>query len=209
MIRYLTLLLVFTFGLTYAQAGQLSRLPAASFYQNFVGTHFVNQDGQAFKPGSYLDKVVLFHFIYTKCANTCPVEVKQLVDINQHFSTADQSNIQFVFVSLDSQFDKPDVLKAYAKRMGAVANNMQFLSGHYQDIKTLQDKLHLFGNPNNPSHPKFEIQQLKTTDKENVLKKHMTNLWVVDKQGNLIQRYAASPMNVSRVERELKQIADL
>jgi len=184
-------------------------IPKTSFYQNFANTHFVNQDGEAFKPEQYLGKVVLFNFIYTKCSNVCPTQTKQLVSINNKLSKAYQKKIEIIAISVDSQFDKPKVLKQYAKIMGANVNNMQFMSGHYDDIKALQEKLHLFGNPANPAHPKIDIKKLKTAAKEDVLSNHMTVLWVVDKKGQLLQRYSASPMDVKRVERELKQIADL
>jgi cytochrome oxidase Cu insertion factor (SCO1/SenC/PrrC family) len=115
----------------------------------------------------------------------------------------------FVTVSLDSQYDKPKVLKKYAKQMKADFKQWQFLSGSYDDIKSLQEKLFLFVNPANPTHPKIVLSKLKTIQKEDVLKNHMTILWVVDKKGELIQRYSASPMDIPRLEAELKQIADL
>ncbi len=199
------LLVVFMLSASLSAAG----IPQTSFYQNFANTRFVNQDGQAFKPEDYLDKVVVVNFIYTKCSNICPLQTKQLVGINNSLSKAYKKKIEIISISVDSQFDKPKVLKQYAKVMGANVNNMQFLSGGYDDIKTLQDKLHLFGNPNNPAHPKVDLEKLKTNAKEEVLSNHMTVLWVVDKQGSLLQRYSASPIDVERVERELKQIVDL
>jgi cytochrome oxidase Cu insertion factor (SCO1/SenC/PrrC family) len=101
------------------------------------------------------------------------------------------------------------VLKKYAKQMKADFKQWQFVSGSYDDIKSLQEKLFLFGNPANPTHPKVELSKLKTNQKEDVLKNHMTILWVVDKKGELIQRYSASPMDIPRLVTELKQIADL
>ncbi len=184
-------------------------IPQTSFYQNFANTHFVSQDGQAFKPEAYLGKVVLFNFIYTKCSNVCPIQTKQLVGINNKLSEAYKKKVEIISISVDSQFDKPKVLKQYAKTMGANVKNMQFLSAGYDDIKALQEKLHLFGNPNNPTHPKIDLEKLKTSAKEEVLSNHMTVLWVVDKQGSLLQRYSASPIDVERVERELKQVVDL
>jgi protein SCO1 len=180
-----------------------------SFYRNFASTQFVNQDGQAFKPEQYLGKVVLFNFIYTTCSTTCPIQTRQLVSINNALSNVYRDKIEMISISVDTQYDKPSVLKQYAHTMKAEANNLQFLSGSYNDIKTLQDKLYLFGNPANPAHPKVDISKLKTEAKEEVLGNHMTILWVVDKKGQLLQRYSAYPMDVKRVERELKLIADM
>lgn len=201
---WISLLLILICKLGFAQ-----EIPASSFYTNFTNTHFVDTSGKTFKPSQYIGKVALFNFVYTKCSNVCPTQTKQLVEVYNSFPEEYQDKIVFVTVSLDSQYDKPKVLKKYAKQMKADFKDWLFLSGTYDDIKTLQDKLFLFGNPANPSHPKVDIKQLKTKQKEEVLKNHMTILWVVDKNGILIQRYAASPMDVPRLKTELKQIADL
>jgi protein SCO1/2 len=201
---WVSLLFIFSCMQSIAQ-----EIPASSFYTNFDNTHFVDISGKPLKPAQYMGKVVLFNFVYTKCSNVCPIQTKQLVEVYNSFPKEYQDKILFVTVSLDSQYDKPKVLKKYAKQMKADFKQWQFLSGSYDDIKSLQDKLFLFGNPANPAHPKFEISKLKTKQKEDVLKNHMTILWVVDKKGELIQRYSASPMDVPRLKTELKQIADL
>jgi len=180
-----------------------------SFYSNFTNTHFVDQSGQRFEPQQLLGKVALFNFIYTKCSSVCPTQTRQLLGVYQKLPQFYQDKIAVISVSLDSQYDKPSVLQQYAHDMKANFRQWQFLSGQYADIKALQEKLFLFGNPANPSHPKVKLALLKTKDKETVLQNHMTILWVVDKRGMLIQRYAASPMDVGRLENELKQIADL
>lgn len=189
--------------------GNAQDIPAFSFYTNFTNTHFVDTSGITFKPDQFLGKVALFNFVYTKCSNVCPTQTKQLVEVYSSLPKEYQDKIVFVTVSLDSQFDKPKVLKKYAKEMKAEYKQWQFLSGSYDDIKSLQEKLFLFGNPANPTHPKVELSKLKTKQKEDVLKNHMTILWVVDKKGTLIQRYSAAPMDIPRLEKELKQIADL
>lgn len=184
-------------------------IPAYSFYTNFTNTHFVDLSGKSFSPAQYIGKVALFNFVYTKCSNVCPTQTKQLVQIYNSFPKDYQDKIVFVTISLDSQYDKPKVLRKYAKQMKADFNQWQFLSGSYDDIISLQENLFLFGNPANPTHPKVELSKLKTKHKEDVLKNHMTILWVVDKKGTLIQRYSATPMDMPRLEKELKQIADL
>ncbi len=184
-------------------------LPATSFYTNFTSTHFVDTSGKPFIPVDLVGKVALFNFVYTKCSNVCPIQTKQLVEVYNSLSKEYQDKIVFVTISLDNQYDKPKVLKAYAKKMKAEFKQWLFLSGTYDDIKSLQENLFLFGNPKNPAHPKVDITLLKTKKKEEVLKNHMTILWAVDKHGMLIQRYSAAPMDVPRIEAELKQIADL
>lgn len=184
-------------------------IPASSFYTNFTNTHFTDQNNQKFMPEGFIGKVALFNFVYTKCSNVCPTQTKQLVEVYNSFPKEYQDKIVFVTVSLDSQYDKPKVLKKYAKEMKADFKQWPFLSGSYDDIKSLQEKLFLFGNPANPTHPKVELSKLKTKQKEDVLKNHMTILWVVDKKGELIQRYSASPMDTTRLKTELKQIVDL
>ena len=206
---HLTRFIFSTFLIFNGVVSVADELPATSFYTNFADTHFVDQTGKTFNPAQYLGKVTLFNFIYTKCSNVCPIQTKQLVEVYSALPEAYRDKIIFVTISLDSQFDKSNVLKKYAKKMGADFSNWPFLSGTYEDIKGLQDRLLLFGNPANPAHPKVDITQLKTAKKEEVLKNHMTILWAVDKKGMLIQRYSAAPMDVKRLEKELQQISDL
>lgn len=190
----------------YANADQA--FEPTSFYSNFSNTRFVDQYNKTFQPNHLMGKVALFNFVYTKCSNICPTQTKQLAEMYKGLPNAYQEKIVLVTVSLDSQYDKPSILKSYAKRMKAEFKNWQFLSGSYDDIKLLQERLFLFGNPKNPSHPKVDVALLKTKQKEEVLKNHMTILWAVDKKGMLIQRYSASPMDTQRVSAELKQLAD-
>lgn len=201
---WISLVLIFT-----CKQGIAQEIPASSFYTNFTNTHFVDTSGKAFKANQLIGKVALFNFVYTKCSNVCPTQTKQLVEVYNSFPKEYEDKIAFVTVSLDSQYDNPKVLKKYAKQMKAEFKNWLFLSSTYEDIKSLQEKLFLFGNPANPNHPKVDTTQLKTKLKEDVLKNHMTILWVVDKNGTLIQHYAASPIDVSRLKTELKQISDL
>lgn len=201
--------LIYVLALSCGSANAEQTLDPSSFYSNFSNTYFVDQNSKAFKPALLMGKVVLFNFVYTKCSNVCPTQTKQLVEVFNSFPKEYQDKMMFVTISLDSQYDKPKVLKKYAKLMKADFKQWQFLSGIYDDIQSLQEKLYLFGNPANPTHPKVELSKLKTKQKEDVLKNHMTILWVVDKKGDLIQRYSASPMDIPRLETELKQIADL
>lgn len=203
--RWLLCLLIFLFGFSHAEQA----FEPSSFYTNFSNTHFVDTSGKAFKPSQYMGKVALFNFIYTKCSNICPTQTKELAEIYNKLPKPYQDNIVFVSISLDSQYDKPKVLKKYAEQMKAEHKHWPFLSGSYENISALQEKLFLFGNPKNPAHPKVDITLLKTKSKDEVLKNHMTILWVVDKKGLLIQRYSASPMDTNRIATELKQLVDL
>lgn len=206
---FLTRFIFSTFLIFNGVVSFADELPVTSFYTNFADTHFVDQTGKPFNTAQYFGKVTLFNFVYTKCSNVCPIQTKQLVEVYNALPEAYLDKIIFVTISLDSQFDKPNVLKKYAKKMGADFSNWPFLSGTYEDIKGLQDRLLLFGNPANPAHPKIDMTLLKTAKNEEVLKNHMTILWVVDKNGQLIQRYSAAPMDVKRLEKELQQISDL
>lgn len=171
-----------------------------------MGSEFITQHGKTYQPQTSLGKVTLVHFIYTKCATTCPVQVAKLKKINQQLTPEQRQNVQLLSVSLDSQFDQPKVLKQYTKKMGVNANNWLFLSAGYDAILALNKRLFLFGNPSNPHHPKVDLTQLKDNSDDAILGQHLTTLWLVDKKGRLIQRYQGSPMDSKRIVRELHQL---
>ena len=187
----------------------VSDIPKTSFYNHFVDRSLIDQNGHEFDPSAYFGKVVLFNFIFTQCSTVCPLQTARLADINRSFDESYQQKIEMVFISVDSQFDKPSVLKKYAQAMDADESNMHFLSASFDDIAYLQNHLHLFGNPNNPTHPEVDINLLETADKNALLNNHLALMWLVDKKGMLVQKYTASPIDTERIQRELKQVSDL
>lgn len=71
------------------------------------------------------DRSVVVNFIYTSCTTICPVMTATFVHM-QHLLAGKGTMPAFVSISVDPEFDSPEILKAYAARAGA---QWSFLTG--------------------------------------------------------------------------------
>lgn len=170
-----------------------ARVDKTRFYTNFEDTHLVDQNGKDFSISTLDDHLVIVNFIFTQCSNVCPIQVKSLKQVKASLPPDVGAKVKFVSVSLDPMHDKPAVLKAFARRMHADIDGWSFLTGSADDIQKIIDRLSLFGGP----------EKLKTAKQPN---DHLSIIWLIDKRGRLMQRYAGNPVNVQRIASEIQQL---
>lgn len=100
-----------------------------------------DQNGAAFKLSKLRGKPVLLTFIYTRCPlpDYCIRMSSNFAEIEKRLKQEQPaifSKLQVVSVSIDPEFDKPPVLKQYAKNYGAqVFPNWHFVSGKPEDVR--------------------------------------------------------------------------
>jgi protein SCO1/2 len=108
---------------------RLSRIgPAADFT-------LTTQDGGRLSLKDLRGKVVAVTFIYTGCADTCPLLTAKLAAIGGRLGTAVGRTVQFVAISVDPERDTPDILKHYAGRHGVDARGWAFLTGSPLEVR--------------------------------------------------------------------------
>lgn len=166
--------------------------PSASFLTNFDQITLVDQHGQAFDPALLNDHVVLFNFIFTGCESTCPVQTRMLAQVLQTLPDAARKQVRFISVSIDPGNDSPAKMQQFARAMEADLEGWLFLTGDVRQLQDLARRLHMLdeGRPNTPQV-------------------HRTSLWLVDKQGRMLQRYRGNPPDQQRLIRELIQVTQL
>jgi protein SCO1/2 len=106
----------------------------------------LDQDGRSFTLSSLRGKAVLLTFIYTRCPlpNYCPLMSKNFSQLEQRLNAEFTNRFQLVSVSMDPDFDRPEVLKEYGARYGAQGNDWTFATGNPDQIKTVADLLGLY-----------------------------------------------------------------
>lgn len=175
-------------GASHAQARPEA---APSFYDGFVGMRLLDQAGQPLQLNSLRGKVVLFNFMFTACATTCPVQTHALAQLQRQLTPAVRARMHLVSVSLDALSDTPQTMKAFAAKFQVNHANWSFVTGRPEDIYRLAEALWLFRDGKGKAP----------------LDAHNTSLWLVDAQGVLRARFAGSQPDIGRLDREITALA--
>jgi protein SCO1/2 len=78
----------------------------------------VDQHGRTFALANLPDRAVLIAFGYTRCSDSCPLELRSLARVF-HEHPGLRRRLTVAFVSLDPSFDTPSVLANYLRPYGA------------------------------------------------------------------------------------------
>jgi protein SCO1 len=170
-------------------------LDRSSFLNNLVDLELVDQHSRSFQPATLKNHVVLFNFIYTSCGSICPMQTRVLAQVLQELPADVRNQVRFVSVSIDPK-DTPDRLRHFSETMDADLDGWSFLAGDPGQIEGLSQRLHLFdvagssGEANKPQN-------------------HRVSLWLVDKQGQMLQRYRGDPPDKERLIKEITQVSSM
>ena len=70
------------------------------------------------------------NFIFTRCAGTCPAITHRMAELGQELASSPSlREVKLVSLSVDPDFDQPDVLREYARANGADPARWMFLTG--------------------------------------------------------------------------------
>ncbi len=87
------------------------------------------QDGTAFSMADLRGKVVALNFVFTRCAEVCPIATHKMVGIQQELGERFGRDVFFVSVTVDPEHDTPEVLADYADTLGSDPSGWAFLTG--------------------------------------------------------------------------------
>lgn len=90
----------------------------------------LNQEGQSFRLNSFRGKAVLLTFIYTRCPlpNYCPLMSRNFASLQERLK-AFPGKVELISISIDPQFDRPDILKEYGSRFTKSQAGWTFATG--------------------------------------------------------------------------------
>ena len=89
------------------------------------------------------DEPIALNFIFTTCTTICPVMTATFAQMQRQLGDA-ADKVQLVSISIDPEYDRPDVLKAYAEKFHA-GDNWAFLTGDSKDIINVLQSFDSFG----------------------------------------------------------------
>jgi protein SCO1/2 len=166
-------LLAIAYLLSLAEVKRLHRhqLPVLGVISNFTLT---NQDGKTTTLENLTNHIWVADIIFSRCAGPCPRMTAQMKSVQDALTK--ESNVKFVTLTTDPDYDTPDVLKKYGERFGADFYRWMFLTGTKNEIGSLAaNSLKLSAVPVKPA------EQQNAAD----LFIHTTIFVLVDKQARL------------------------
>ncbi len=90
-----------------------------------------DQNSRQVQPSELRGKVVAVNFIYTRCPlpDVCPRLAANFAVLQRRFAARLGKDLVLLSITIDPQFDTPEVLHDYAKRWGADPEGWRFLTG--------------------------------------------------------------------------------
>lgn len=100
--------------------------------------HFslVDQEGRPFSEASLAGKPWVANFIFSRCPNICPLFTARMRTV-QESARRGGVDVRFVSLTVDPEYDVPQVLRAYAERQKLDLSNWAFVTGTRDALKHL------------------------------------------------------------------------
>lgn len=110
--------------------------PVGDTTQHFIPNFsFPNEEGKLIGRKEMEGKITIVDFFFTSCPSICPVMSREMERVNDMFR--DEPNVQIMSISIDPEFDTPQILKSYAEEHNAIPGKWHFLSGPKEETYQL------------------------------------------------------------------------
>lgn len=142
-----------------------------------------DQNNKIISNKDYEGKVYVMEFFFSTCPSICPIMNKNMILLQNHFYGNPKFGI--ASITINPEFDTPEVLKKNADELGVKSYNWHFLTGNKQSIYDLAMKgFNLYIGENNDVEGGFEHSGLfALVDKKGIIRCRF------DENGNPIVYY--------------------
>lgn len=96
---------------------------------------FVSQTGEEVGRDQMEGKVTIVDFFFTSCPSICPVMSTEMTRVQDVFRNDDR--VQIYSISIDPDYDSPEVMAEYADRHDAKPDKWFFLHGDKEEVFNL------------------------------------------------------------------------
>lgn len=91
-------------------------------------------DGRTVTLADLRGKVIVLHFIYTRCPDVCPLHAEKIAEIQKMINiTPMKDQVEFISITTDPENDIPSVLRSYGPLHGLDSSNWRFLTKRKDD----------------------------------------------------------------------------
>lgn len=91
------------------------------------------QDGENFMLGSQ-ERPVIVNFIFTRCPTICPLLTAKMVSLQER---VDSEKALLLSITVDPNYDRPEILKSYGAQYEADFSRWYFLTGEEKKIQNI------------------------------------------------------------------------
>ena len=98
----------------------------------------VDHDGDAYTREDLLeaDKTYVVGFVFTRCPTTCPAVSRAMQMFQEQIARSKlEDHVELISVSVDPEYDTPEVLSEYAESIGADTSNWRFVTGETEAVE--------------------------------------------------------------------------
>ncbi len=95
----------------------------------------INQNGDSINKRQLNDKIIVASFFFTRCPGICPIITSNLLKVQESFVS--DSNVMMVSISVDSEYDRPEILRKYQQKFNIDSNKWLLNTGAAAEIYNL------------------------------------------------------------------------
>lgn len=150
---------------------------------------FLTQDGIRLSLSHLRGKIVVVTFIYTSCADTCPLLTAKMAGLQNTLGADFGPKVFFVSLTVDAERDTPAVLKRYAQAHGANLAGWAFLTGPPAAIRDVARRYGLY----HTKHARGDVDHTFLTS-------------LVDQRGTLRVQYMGVRFDPDELRRDLHRL---
>jgi protein SCO1 len=167
-----------------AEEGErLSKIGPAPLFE------LTTQDGRRLSLTGLRGKVVAVTFVYTSCADACPLLTAKMAGLQGELGKDFGPKIFFISITVDPEHDTPEVLARYAQAHGADLTGWTFLTGTPDEIRSVTRQYGIYYQ----KQPAGDIDHTFLTS-------------VIDQHGTLRVQYMGVRFDPDELRRDLQSL---
>ncbi len=109
-----------------------------TLYHTIRDFKLVNQQGDTVRFPADSNKITLVNFFFTRCPSFCKDMNKEMARVVDTYKR--NNYLRFISISVDPEYDTPEMLKEYASTYNARPGKWNFLTGGQDEIHQLSKK---------------------------------------------------------------------
>lgn len=168
--------------------GSLGSVPAFSL---------TSQNGHSVTRDELLGRIWVANFVFTRCPSVCPMLTAKFHALQGKLR--DLEGVRFVSLSVDPEYDTPEVLKAYAERFEADPERWLFLTGPLTEIeRTIVKGFKVHRGQPEPNELDPSLTDIM----------HGEHFVLVDPEGTIRGYYPSDDAGLKELEHDIRALAD-